>query len=146
MDSVQYPSYYMAKSFLANHEILQEKYGRNLSNFNTETYEKMKKNLISFLVYYDDLSYTYVEELAKTSITDLVSKSRFQITPNFRLIYLQILIDSKVGSVGGQLGLFIGISFLSFAELFDLAFKLIDEFLNRKKADKKFHDTKVAKF
>jgi hypothetical protein len=73
MDSVQYPSYNLAKSFLARNEILQEKFGRNLSDFNAETYEKMKKTLVSFIVYYDDLSYTYVKELVKTTIEDLVS-------------------------------------------------------------------------
>ncbi len=51
-------------------------------------------------VYYDDLVYTSIEEAPKMELVDLISAS------------------------GGTLGLFIGSSFLSFFELFDLFYQL----------------------
>jgi hypothetical protein len=52
----------------------------------------------------------------------------------------------KIGRAGGQFRSFIGISFFSFALLFVLAFKLINEYSNRKKDGKKVPETKVWKF
>jgi adenylosuccinate lyase len=52
-------------------------------------------NEYSFTVYYEDLKYTYISQQAKVEFIDLIS------------------------NIGGSLGLFLGISFISFLELFD---------------------------
>ncbi len=61
-----------------------------------KAYDKVRENYSEFLVYYSDLQYTEIEELAKVNLSDLIS--------NF----------------GGTLGLFIGMSFLSFVEIFEI--------------------------
>lgn len=61
-----------------------------------KSYVKIKKSYYSFLVYYTDLKYTSIRQYAKTGIDDLIA------------------------NIGGTLGLFIGISFLSFIEILDL--------------------------
>ena len=57
--------------------------------------------MVSINIFYDDLSYTAITEDAKMSQVDLVS------------------------NLGGLLGLFIGISFLSFGEIFEALFEII---------------------
>jgi hypothetical protein len=59
------------------------------------------ENITGFNVYYADSTYTTITELAKQEFLDLIS------------------------NIGGNLGLFIGISFLSFAEIFELLFEIV---------------------
>jgi len=54
------------------------------------------ENIVSFTVYYENLQYTVIDQIAQMNVFDLIS------------------------NIGGNLGLFIGISFLSFAELIEL--------------------------
>jgi len=63
--------------------------------------EKTDKNVIYFTVYYENLDYTVIDQVAKMTELDLIS------------------------NIGGNLGLFIGISFLSFAELIELLIEII---------------------
>ena len=58
-------------------------------------------------VYYNDLQYTHISQLIKTDIWDLIS------------------------NIGGNLGLFIGFSFLTFSELFELIFEVIIILFNK---------------
>ena len=57
---------------------------------------KSLNNSVIFNIYFEDLSFTKISQMAKTDIWDLVS------------------------NIGGNSGLFIGISFLSFAEIIEL--------------------------
>ena len=65
-----------------------------------QTYSEVKKSFFSISIYFSDLKYTTITEQPKTEIINLVS------------------------SIGGYLGLFLGASFLSFIEFFELFFEL----------------------
>jgi hypothetical protein len=65
-------------------------------------------NYIFFSVYYENLQYTVIDQIEKMDIFDLIS------------------------NIGGNLGLFIGISFLSFAELIELFVEIICIILGKK--------------
>ncbi len=80
----------------------------NEKNFmikNGETLEELKQNLVYISVYYSSLEYKKIEQIPKTELFDLVS------------------------NIGGTLGLFIGVSFLSFIEFFELIFEVILYFI-----------------
>lgn len=65
------------------------------------TYEELKKKLLFLNIYYDELKYATIIEIEKTSFLDLIA------------------------SVGGTMGLFIGVSFLSFMELIEIILKIL---------------------
>lgn len=69
--------------------------GYNLSSDN------LKNSLLAFNIYYQDLSYSEITQIPKSDIIDLVS------------------------GMGGLLGLFIGVSFLSFAEVIEVILEII---------------------
>lgn len=83
---------------LINHSTTMSKFYANLSAI---TYEQLKRNILSVNIYYNDYKYVSIEELEKMSFIDLIS------------------------AIGGTLGLFLGISFLSFFELLDIAIETI---------------------
>ena len=66
-----------------------------------ENVEEARKSFLMVNIYYKEIAYTYISESPKWNIVTLLS--------NF----------------GGQLGLFIGMSLLSFLEFFDLFIKII---------------------
>jgi hypothetical protein len=59
------------------------------------------ENYVFFNVYYENLQYTVIDQIAQMNVFDLIS------------------------NIGGNLGLFIGISFLSFAELIELLVEIL---------------------
>ena len=61
----------------------------------------MNKNLIIIYVYYKELKYTLISQQPKTEIFDLISK------------------------IGGILGLFMGISFMSLIEILEILFEIM---------------------
>jgi hypothetical protein len=65
------------------------------------TYEELKKNYFAIRVYYNELKYTLISEEPKTEIFNFIS------------------------DIGGILGLFLGISFLSFIEIFEIIFEIM---------------------
>ena len=65
-----------------------------------DTYEEVSKHFIVIYVYYKELEYTLISQVPKTEIFGFIS------------------------NVGGTLGLFLGISFLSFMEIFEILFEL----------------------
>ena len=65
------------------------------------TYNEMKEHVLKIRIYFGDLQYTYMNQIPKMSATDLIS------------------------SIGGTLGLFLGMSFLSVFEIFGLLFQLL---------------------
>lgn len=63
--------------------------------------DTMKTSILKVSIYYDDLRYTFVEE-----------------TPAIDFVTL-------IGVIGGQFGLFMGASFLSFAEVIEMLINLL---------------------
>lgn len=80
-----------------------KKISKNLSFFRNEpiTLDLIRDNLIKFNVYYNSLSYTVISENESINIVSLLS------------------------NLGGTLGLFLGISVLSFVELFEIILKVL---------------------
>lgn len=98
MNAAEYPSPIYASSLMANPKI-REKYAQNMSEL---TYESLKRNMIQIAVYYGDLSFEKFDEVEYMGVTDLVS------------------------NIGGTLGLFLGMSFLSFIEILDIFLQMFD--------------------
>ena len=92
----EFPNPEYAKVLMQNPKIIS-KYPPN----HNITYEELKQSVLSVTIYYEDNTYTEITQVAKTGITDLIS------------------------SMGGLLGLFIGISFLSFGEIIEIIFEVI---------------------
>lgn len=91
-----YPSKAYA-SLLMQNPLIRSKYASNPSDL---TYDSLKRNLVQISVYYGDLGYQKFEELEKTRVGDLISR------------------------IGGTLGLFLGMSFLSFVEIIDILLQI----------------------
>lgn len=102
-----YPAPVYAKILLNDSNIVQRFEGKKLN------FEILKRNILSANIYYDELKYTSIREMVKTSESDLVA------------------------IVGGILGLFLGISFLSFIEVvevfLDIYFVILDYYSNMTK-------------
>jgi hypothetical protein len=104
--SVKYTLSFSATSYpnqayytrLINNSVVQKRYNYNISAM---TMDSIRSNVLGVAVYYSSLSYTQISEGAKMEVADLI------------------------GAVGGTLGLFLGLSFLSFYELFELAFTIV---------------------
>jgi len=77
----------------------QGKTSNNFAGFNT--YENISKTFFGMRVYYNDLKYTLIDQHPKIAIFDLIS------------------------SVGGTLGLFLGFSFISLLDLFEILAELV---------------------
>jgi hypothetical protein len=77
----------------------QGKTSNNFAGFNT--YENMSKTFFGMRVYYNDLKYTLIDQHPKIATFDLIS------------------------SVGGTLGLFLGFSFISLLDLFEILAELV---------------------
>jgi hypothetical protein len=92
----QFPSHNYAENLLKIQSI-RELYD-NRTNI---TIDELKYSLLYFNVFYEDFKITVIDELPKMLIEDLFS------------------------NIGGNLGLFLGISFLSFIEIFELGFELL---------------------
>lgn len=93
-----YPSTIYASSLQKNPRILAKFAANFLSQL---THESLKRNVLELSVFYGDLGYEKYEEVADVEWLDLVS------------------------NIGGTLGLFIGMSFLSFVEIFDVLLQVI---------------------
>ena len=81
---------------------IQAKYVSDLSKLG---YDSLKRNIVQIWVGYRDLGYDRYVEDAKTEVIDLVS------------------------NIGGTFGLFLGMSFLSIAEILDILLQIL--FYNR---------------
>jgi len=101
-----YPSYNYAKNLLMTNPMITSKFQNE-----TLTYDLIKQSVLSLNIYYDKLSYIQISKDTKTEIVDLVS------------------------GIGGLLGLFLGMSFLSFAELLEMIVETIVIILTRQKID-----------
>lgn len=97
LSSVEYPSLVYGEALMKNPWI-KYKYAKDISKLN---YDSLKRSMVQISVFYGDISYDHLDESAKTEVIDLVS------------------------NIGGTLGLFLGMSFLSFAEIFDILLQLL---------------------
>ena len=86
-----YPTRNYAKKSLLNNTIITSKFQNE-----TLTYDLLKESVLSLNIYYDKLTYTGIKKDTKTELIDLIS------------------------NIGGLLGLFLGISFLSFVEIIEI--------------------------
>lgn len=93
-------------SAIRNNPKIRNKYASNLSEL---THESLKRNMLELSVFYGDLGYEKYERLAKMEFSELVS------------------------NVGGTLGLFLGMSFLSLIELVDIILQIFFYKLNEQK-------------
>lgn len=66
---------------------------------NSATYEELSKSFVGILIYFKDLYYTQISQDAKSETFNFIS------------------------NLGGILGLFLGVSFLSFIEVFEILFE-----------------------
>ena len=66
-----------------------------------QTYEELKRSVLKVNLFYDELKTTTITQDAKTSLSDFIS------------------------SIGGTFGLFLGFSFLSFIELFEVILNVL---------------------
>ena len=90
-----YPSTNYAERLVKN-SFIQSKF----ENRTDVSIEELRNNLLAINVYYSKLNYKSYQESAKTQMVDLVS------------------------GIGGTIGLFLGVSFLSFIEIIDLFFHM----------------------
>ena len=67
----------------------------------SQDYNNLKSSVLSFRIYYDDLLYTQISQHPKVLLIDLIS------------------------NIGGILGLFLGVSFLSIIELIELFLEIL---------------------
>lgn len=91
-NEAQYPSKVYVNS-LVNNPIMKAKFASNPSDLN---YDTLQRTMLQVSVFYGHLGYQYYEEAAKMEVSDLVAY------------------------IGGTLGLFLGMSFLSFVEILDV--------------------------
>lgn len=95
----KYPTNFSAQ-FLYNHnDLIKKKIIK--SNMDTNKLDFLRGRLVKLFIYYDDMKETIINHEAKFKLADFVS------------------------SIGGTLGLFLGISFLSFIELIEILIELI---------------------
>ncbi|CAF0745052.1 unnamed protein product [Brachionus calyciflorus] len=95
ISQADFPTEFYA-DFLMNYDATLKNSSRNFSS-----YKNVKKSTLAVNVYFDDIGYTLVEEKPSKTLEQLVA------------------------DIGGLLGLCIGISFLSVAEIFDSILKII---------------------
>ena len=102
LSGYNYPTQQYADQVLSKNEKLVDAYS-NLYDFT----HNLVNNAVQFMVYYDSLSYTSSVESPK------------------------ITLENLIGMIGGHLNVFLGISLLSFIELFDFLLVLAFEAKNR---------------
>lgn len=113
--SSDYPSNVYASMLLTNPTVTSK-----YPNASLLTYDYLKKTILSVQVYYEELSYNNFIELEKTTVTDLIS------------------------SIGGTMGLFLGVSFLSFVEILDLLIQIVFAFFFTKYSNDKIKRNKIS--
>lgn len=95
-------------------DFILETKNRTILNNTVSTHEEVRENLVSVLIYFDELKYTFISESESITSTALIS------------------------NIGGTLGLFMGMSLLSFIEIIELLIEIFFLYLN---FPYKTHDT-----
>ena len=91
----KFPSQSIYLNLLKNNKFIK------LFKSNNFSYEQLNESFLAFRVYFENLEYTEIRQEIKTTIIDLIS------------------------NIGGILGLFLGMSFLSFFEFLELFAQII---------------------
>ena len=99
--SLAYPTKIYAE-MLANQSQIQSRF-----NYIPPTYEQLKQSIASININYNVLGFTLFKEYQKITTIDLVT------------------------SIGGNIGLFLGLSFLSFFEVIELFVELLFLFVDK---------------
>ena len=99
-----YPTKRYAESELMTNPTIKSKFLNE-----TLTYDLIKQSVLSLNIYYDQLEYTASSQDAKTELYDLVS------------------------NLGGLFGLFLGVSFLSIIEIFEILIEIISILISKAK-------------
>ncbi|CAF1113979.1 unnamed protein product [Brachionus calyciflorus] len=86
--------------------IVQQSNIKDLFDNTTITYEKFKESLLLVNVFYKDLSYTLLEEIPSKHLSDIL------------------------GEIGGQIGLFLGVSVLTLFEPLEFFIEVIYKLIN----------------
>ena len=102
-----YHTYNYALNSLMKNPVIRSKFQNE-----TLTFDLIKQSVLLLNVYYDKLAYTQISKDAKFELVDLVS------------------------GIGGLLGLFLGMSFLSFAEFIEIILESIVIILKKSKNNK----------
>ncbi|CAF0914684.1 unnamed protein product [Brachionus calyciflorus] len=98
-----FPSYSYSQFLLANRSF------RLRYPYENVRLEQVRNSVVSFNAYFDSSNYQKIDEIPES---------------NF---------ESLLGTLGGQLGVFLGVSFLSFAEIFEILFEILLIFMNNRK-------------
>ena len=93
----EYPTLIYFKSHLKNNSLITSRFSYNTSEI---TYENVRRSTGRLTILFDEMKQTFINEEVKTEVFDLVS------------------------SVGGFLGLFLGISCLSLVEIIEIFLKI----------------------
>lgn len=99
-DTITYTVYTYNEIIPIERGKISEKKKRELGVENMETYEQLKKNYASMVVFYSDIKYTYIRQHAKIDLFECFA------------------------SVGGSCSLFFGVSLISILELFEIMFEV----------------------
>lgn len=102
-----FPSYETYEMLLKNTNLISK-----FSNGVNTSIEEMRKSVYGLSIFFEDLEYTLISEQPKQDIWDIVS------------------------SIGGLFGLFLGFSFLSLIDIFQIIFEVFFYSANRIKAQK----------
>lgn len=103
----EFPSRSYAE-ILKENPVIRAHFSNNIDNI---TFDLLKEKIVSLNIYLSELKYTKSTELPDHSVIDLIA------------------------SVGGTLGLFLGISLLSFAQIFETFIYMILVLLQKSKSD-----------
>ena len=120
-----YPSQAYAEAMKKNLKNFTRRFFND--SFTSETsvnlsYAKIKDSVLSLNVYYDSLVYTQIDEVPSTTMGEVLSQ------------------------IGGQWGLFLGISILSFLETFEMIYELIYIYVdNNKQSRVRFSESLTEK-
>ncbi|RNA09267.1 acid-sensing ion channel 5 [Brachionus plicatilis] len=119
-DTIKYPvtlTYLDYPTEAYYNKLIKEPIFKNMSGL---TYEKLKKKMIFLNIYYSEFQYKKIQEVEKMTIIDLVA------------------------GIGGTMGLFIGISFLSLIEIIHVAFEIVFVILENEKNTNKVQTVLVG--
>ncbi len=95
-----------------------------LANILNDNY--IQKNIVLLNVFYSDLATVYVEEVPEVKV---ILIHYIYNWVSIRYFCEKITTDALFGNIGGNLGLFIGMSILSFVEIFEMMVEVFKKIL-----------------
>ncbi|RNA40663.1 acid-sensing ion channel 1-like isoform X1 [Brachionus plicatilis] len=95
-------------SYRQNQQLLFDESFRSKFPNGTVSLEQVKDSVLSFNVFFSEKAYMRIEEIRELSF------------------------GSLLGNLGGQFGLFLGLSFLTFVEIFEILFEIVMIFLSNR--------------